>query len=162
MASPTEIRFETPAGIAPGDVTLQLMNSPVAQPPVLAQTANVAPGIFSFSDRILAGVSRILPSGFLTDTAPVVLTVYGTGIRRRSTLGNVQASIDGVNVEVQYAGPDPSIPGLDQLRLRVPPDFVGRGLLPLVVTVDGIAANTISVALPPATGSASRIPTRNR
>jgi uncharacterized protein (TIGR03437 family) len=158
MVSPTEIRFETPAGFASGDVTLQLINSPVAHDPVVAQTANVAPGIFSFSDSILAGVSKILPSRFPRDAAPGVLTVYGTGIRNRSTLGNVQASIDGANVEVLYAGPDPSgVPGLDQLRLFVPPDLVGRGLLPLVVTVDGIAANTISVAIP-----ASRIPSRIR
>jgi uncharacterized protein (TIGR03437 family) len=157
MVSPTEIRFETPAGIAPGDVTLELINSPVAHGPVAAQTANVAPGIFSFSDSILAGVSPIVPSPLPTSATPV-LTVYGTGIRNRSTLGNVSASIDGVNVKVEYVGPDPSgVPGLDQLRLVLPPDFEGRGSLPLVVTVDGIAANTISVAIP-----AGRIPSRNR
>jgi uncharacterized protein (TIGR03437 family) len=163
--SPTEIRFETPAGIAPGDVTLQLINSPVGHDPVAAQTANVAPGIFSFSDSILAGVSPILPSRFPTDATTGALTVYGTGIRNRSTLGNVSASIDGVNVKVEYAGPDPSgVPGLDQLRLILPPDFESRGLLPLVVTVDGIAANSISVSIParrePTTGFPSRIPIR--
>jgi uncharacterized protein (TIGR03437 family) len=70
----------------------------------------------------------------------------------------VRASIDGVNVKVEYAGPDPSgVPGLDQLRLLIHPDLEGRGLLPLEVIVDGIAANTISVAIP-----AGRFPTRNR
>jgi uncharacterized protein (TIGR03437 family) len=144
--------------MAPGDVTLQVINSPVAQAPLVAQTANVAPGLFNFSDSILEGVSPILPSRSPKNAPPGVLSVYGAGIRNRSTLGNVRASIGGVNVKVEYAGPDPSgVPGLDQLRLVLHPGLEGRGLLPLEVIVDGIAANTISVAIP-----ASRFPTRNR
>ena len=73
------------------------------------------------------------------------MTLYGTGIRNLSTLANVQVSINGVNVPVQYAGAQPSFPGLDQVNVSLPAALSGSGNANVVLTVDGQVSNTVLV-----------------
>ena len=75
----------------------------------------------------------------------VVLVLYGSGIRGRSSLSAVTATIGGVNAEVQYAGAQPDFVGLDQINVLVPRSLIGRGEVDIVLTVDGKAANTVRV-----------------
>jgi hypothetical protein len=42
---------------------------------------------------------------------PVYLTLYGTGIRNRSSLAGVSVTISGMSVPVLYAGPQPQTEG---------------------------------------------------
>ena len=96
-----------------------------------------------------AGERRFLQEkrgdAIVLDDRPVFLVLYGTGIRNRSSVGAVQATIGGVSVPVEYAGPEGSgIPGLDQVTVRLTSDLKGIGLADLVVTVDGIPSNTVT------------------
>jgi uncharacterized protein (TIGR03437 family) len=75
----------------------------------------------------------------------VYLTLYGTGIRNLSSLANVQVSINGVSVQVQYAGAQPSFPGLDQVNVSLPAALSGAGNANVVLTVDGQVSNTVLV-----------------
>jgi len=75
----------------------------------------------------------------------VFLVLFGTGIRFRSSLSNVTATIGGTPVSVQYAGPQGTFVGLDQLNIALPASLVGRGEADLVLTADGQIANTIRV-----------------
>jgi uncharacterized protein (TIGR03437 family) len=73
------------------------------------------------------------------------LTLYGTGFRNRSSLANVQVTVNGVSVPVQYAGAQPSFPGLDQVNISLPAALSGAGIANVVLTVDGQASNTVTV-----------------
>ena len=78
-------------------------------------------------------------------TDQIILELYGTGIRGRSSLGAVSATIGGVSAIVDYAGGVDGYAGLDQVNLRVPRSLAGRGEVDIVLRVDGKTANTVTV-----------------
>jgi len=135
-----------PPGTALGDATLELLNGPTQPAPAPTRIGNVAPAIFPFDNNLVAGPS--VTRATINLSGPVDFAFYATGVRNRSTLGNVRAGIGGVGVTVLYAGPDPSgIPGLDLVKVHLPADFLGRGRLDLALSVDGIPSNTASVEI---------------
>jgi uncharacterized protein (TIGR03437 family) len=76
----------------------------------------------------------------------VFLSLYGTGIRGRSSLDQVSVSIGGMALNPLYAGPQSQFPGLDQINVQLPPALAGKGALNVAVSVEGRAANTVSIA----------------
>lgn len=76
---------------------------------------------------------------------PVYLTLYGTGIRNRSSKNNVQVTINGISVPVLYAGAQPTFTGLDQVNVALTLDLRGSGESNVVLTVDGQVSNTVTV-----------------
>jgi uncharacterized protein (TIGR03437 family) len=74
-----------------------------------------------------------------------VLELYGTGIRGRSSLSNVSCTIGGINVPVLYAGPQLLYPGEDQVNVALPRALAGAGQVTVTLTVDGHAANSVTV-----------------
>jgi uncharacterized protein (TIGR03437 family) len=154
--SPARIDFEVPPGTASGDVTLDVLNSPAQIPPVTVQIRSVAPGLFAFDDGTpVAYALRLEPNNTMTvlsvrntivlDDRPVYLILYATGIHNGSSLANVRVTIGGTNLPVEYAGPSGAVPGLDQVNVRLTSALQGTGVANLVLTVDGIASNTVSV-----------------
>ena len=75
------------------------------------------------------------------------LNLYGTGIRGRSSLSGVTATVGGVPVAVLYAGAQSEYVGLDQVNITLPPSLAGMGDAEIRLTVDGQLANTVSVNL---------------
>ena len=75
----------------------------------------------------------------------VYLIPYGSGIRNRSSLANVTATIGGTSVPVEFAGKQGGLAGVDQLNLRLPRTLIGRGEVDLILRVDGKQANTVKV-----------------
>src|SRR5262249_11121201 len=75
---------------------------------------------------------------------PVYVSLYGTGIRGRSSLANVKVTIHGTPVQVLYAGAQGQYPGLDQVNIGLPLSLRGAGESDVVVTVDGQVANTVT------------------
>lgn len=80
-------------------------------------------------------------------TDQVILQLYGSGIRRRSSLQAASAKIGGVDAEVLYAGAQGSFAGLDQVNVRLPRSLAGRGEVEVLLTVDGKTANTVKVSI---------------
>jgi uncharacterized protein (TIGR03437 family) len=72
--------------------------------------------------------------------------LYGTGIRGRSAQSAVSVTIGGGAATVEYADKHPVFAGLDQVNVRVPRSLSGRGVVDLVLMVEGKAANTVQVA----------------
>lgn len=70
------------------------------------------------------------------------LQLFGTGFRN-AAFDTVQVSIGGKEVTVLYAGKQPEFLGLDQLNVQVPAGL--SGLVDLVLTVDGKAANKVKL-----------------
>jgi uncharacterized protein (TIGR03437 family) len=73
------------------------------------------------------------------------LTLYGTGIRNRSSLANVMVSIKGISLPVQYAGPTAGFSGLDQVNVVLGLNLRGAGQSDVLLTVDGRASNALTV-----------------
>jgi len=128
-----------------------------APPPATARVDRLAPGLFAYDDNTAAAYAlRFEPNGKQTvlsvrntivlDDRPAYLVLYATGIRNRSSLANLQVAIGATNVPVEYAGPEGSgIPGLDQVNVRLTTAGKGTGVANLVLAVDGIPSNTVSV-----------------
>ena len=169
-ASPTQINFQVPAGTAPGQAWFEAINDSnivVASSTAMAQS--VAPGIFTADGsgkgvaaalavkhpvggestsspifRCAGGTCTSIPIELSADT-PTALVLFGTGIRDRTSLANVGATINGIAVPVGYAGPQNQFPGLDQVNITLTLNLRGSGETDLVLTVDGQPANTVRV-----------------
>lgn len=81
------------------------------------------------------------------DSDQVYLVLFGTGIRFRSSLAAVTATVGGVNAPVSYAGAQGDFAGLDQVNILIPRSLVGRGDVELILTVDGQLANLVHVSI---------------
>lgn len=166
LVSPSQINYVLPANTALGAATLTVeTQGSGAQGPVLV--SNVSPGIITVDGSgngvPAAQVVTVSSSQQLTFTSPaqtgtntpapislssgqVYLMLYGTGIRRHS-LNPVIATVNGVSVPVPYAGAQSQFPGLDQLNVGpFPTSLAGSGSQNLIITVDGVPANTVQIA----------------
>jgi len=91
-----------------------------------------------------SGACLSVPINLGIDT-PAYLSLFGTGIRNRSSLSSVSVVIQGNSVPVLFAGPQGYYAGLDQVNTALPLSLRGGGETDLVLTVDGQAANTVRV-----------------
>ena len=165
FASPTQIDYLIPTGTASG-VARVMVGSTISA----AFIAPVGPGLFA-ADGTGRGVAAALairassngsqvpvnvfqcaassctsvPMDLGQPTDVLVVELYGTGIRGRSSPSNVVAQIGGAPATVAYAGPQLQFPGLDQVNLYVPRSLAGAGEVPIILTVDGITANVVTV-----------------
>ncbi len=80
---------------------------------------------------------------------PVFVTLYGTGIRHRSSLANVTCTIGGMSVPVPYAGPQPEFGGLDQVNIRLTLNLRGMGDTNLILNVDDVPSNVTRISIQP-------------
>ena len=147
----SQVNYVVPAGTAHGLalVTAASGDRFIAESDLQVET--VAPGLFSVLQvvRLRNGVQTVEEPllGVIDmgpDTDQVYLVLYGTGIRFRSSLANVTAKVAGLDVPVEYAGPQGGSPGLDQVNLRLPRSLAGRGGGAIELTVDGKSANALS------------------
>ena len=103
----------------------------------------VAPDLFQGQIQVVrlrGGIQTIeqtsnIDMGPVTDD--VYLVLYGSGIRSRSSLENVSASIAGMAVPALYAGAQGQLPGVDQLILGLPHSLAGTGATLLELAIDG-------------------------
>lgn len=171
FVSPGQINYQIPPGTANGTATVTIINGNGAVAAGNIQINTVAPGLFAANANgqgvAAAVVLRIrgsaqtyepvatfdsatnrfvaVPINFGPSSDVLYLILFGTGIRGRSQLSAVTATIGGTPVTVEYAGPAPGFVGLDQLNLRLERSLAGRGELNIALTVDGISANTVTV-----------------
>jgi uncharacterized protein (TIGR03437 family) len=170
--SPSQINFQVPDGTAPGPAQFTVSNG-AASFMAAAPVDSVAPRLFSLngSGSGVAAASAIMtqandpaaqspvpvfqcsasgcvatPIKLGIDT-PVYLTLYGTGIRNRSSLANVAVTINGIGVPVLYAGPTPGFAGLDQVNVLLVLNLRGSGESTVVLSVDGQTSNPVTVAI---------------
>jgi uncharacterized protein (TIGR03437 family) len=54
-------------------------------------------------------------------------------------------TLGGKALEVAYAAAQSTFPGLDQVNVLLDRSLIGKGLLPLQLTVDGVPANLVNV-----------------
>jgi uncharacterized protein (TIGR03437 family) len=173
--SPTQINFLIPGATRPGPagVTVRIDSKIVASGTIFIEP--VAPGLFTANasgQGVPAAVAlRIKSNGaqqyeavaifdqaqnkFIAlplDLGPngpnadqVYLVLFGTGVRGRSGLDKVNATIGGTAAAVLFAGPQGNLVGLDQINVAIPRSLAGRGAVDVVLTVDGKTSNIVLV-----------------
>jgi uncharacterized protein (TIGR03437 family) len=174
FVSPAQINYQVPLGTQLGWASVTIYNGAGASFTDPVHIVSVSPGVFS-ADSSGHGVAAALVLRFKADGtytyepvaaydqtqgrfisvpidvgAPadqVYLTLFGTGLRGRSSTSAVSASIGGTSLEVTYAGPQGSLIGVDQVNLRLPGNLAGKGEAELSVSVDGLAANSVNVRI---------------
>lgn len=171
FVSPGEINFVMPAGMASGPAQVTVLRNGQALASGSVKIAPVAPGIFTANSsgqgpaaalflRVAAdgtqtsGLTFQCPSAgncvntpidLGSSTDQVFLSLFGTGLRGRSSPAGVTATIGGQSSEVLGAVAQGQYPGFDQANLRIPRQLIGRGEVNVALTLDGKAANTITI-----------------
>lgn len=172
FVSPTQVNYQMPEGTAEGNATVMITNGDEGIFTGPVRITKVAPGLFTAnaSGRGPAVGNALLVRGDGTQkydqisrwdstlnrfiSSPidlggpndqVYLVLYGTGLRYRSSLSSITATIDGVTVPVLFAGALQSFAGLDQINIQLPRELAGRGEVDLRLLVDGTPANTIRI-----------------
>ncbi len=172
LVSPGQINFVVPSSAAQGKATYSVVGSSGTVTGTVL-ISNIAPGIFTADQsgsgvpaaqvlRVTAagqatyespqqsGTAQFLPRSIDLSASPtdkVYVVLYGTGFRRRS-LNPVIVTIGGISVPVLYAGAQGQYPGLDQINIGpLPQTLVGLGAVDLQVTIDGVPANTVRLAI---------------
>ncbi len=170
FVSPEQINFLVPQGTAPGAAAILIQKAGAANRTGSADIRGVAPALFSADAtgkgvaaataiRVAGGVQNPVPvfecaAGGCAPVpipilagAPVYLTLYGTGIRNRSSLANVTCRVGDAAVPVLYAGAQPVFAGLDQANVALAFDRPAAGELDVVLTVDGQPSNPVRISL---------------
>jgi len=172
FVSPNQINHLIPQGAAQGMASVRVINGANVVAAGSAMITAVSPGLFSANSSgqglAAAVVLRVHPDNSQVyepmvrfDSAQnrfvavpidlsnasdqVFLILFGTGLRNYSAPSNVSVKIGAVDSVVQFAGPQGGFAGLDQINARLSQSLAGRGEVDVVVTVDGIAANTVSI-----------------
>ena len=170
FVSPGQINMLVPSTAALGLATLTVTNSQGASASTVILITRTSPGLFTAtqngSGTAAALVQRVRASDGSQSVEPVVtfdsngnpvpapinvgsdsiyLQFYGTGVRYNSSLANVTCSINGQNAQVLYAGSAPGFFGLDQVNVALPSGFNGHGTVNVAITVEGQAANTVTL-----------------
>ncbi|MEP7339541.1 MAG: hypothetical protein ABI977_17520 [Acidobacteriota bacterium] len=81
------------------------------------------------------------------DTEEVFLVLFGTGIRKRSSMSTVTAKVGGVDAEVFYAAEQGYFSGLDQVNVQLPHTLAGRGEVDIELSVESQKANPVKVSI---------------
>ncbi len=153
-ASPGQLNYRIPAGPATGFARVAI----TAGGATVTGNVNIAaayPGLFRQSaDGLIAGqilrVQKGVQSYETITAAPVVMggdelyvILYGTGIGASVAT----ATMGGTGATVQYAGPQGTFPGLDQVNLLIPASLAGKGKATVVVSAGGKASNPVYLNL---------------
>ena len=99
---------------------------------------------FIFDPNLPVGSRTALPIDLSGEGELVFLVLFGTGIR--GFTDEVTATVGGVAVPVPAALAHADLVGLDQANLGpIPPELIGAGEVEIILVVDGVAANAVTV-----------------
>jgi len=174
FVSPSQINLAIPAGTAAGAATITVARDDGRTASATIQIDPVAPGLFSanadgrgvaaaLAIRATAAGEQVPVNVFEcprgagscvgaamdlgVESDQLILLLFGTGIRGRTGLAGVRATVGGSDAEVLYAGPQGAFVGLDQVNVRIPRSLLGQGEVEVVLTVDGKTSNTVTIRL---------------
>ncbi|HMX25992.1 MAG TPA: putative Ig domain-containing protein, partial [Blastocatellia bacterium] len=172
FVAPTQVNYLLPAGTAEGLATVLITSGDGVVSGSVVEVGNVAPGLFvaDASGRGLSAASALLfkadgtqssqpvarfdttnsrfvavPIDLGGESDRVFLSLFGTGLRKRTSLENVRAFIGGIQAPVLFAGEQGGFAGLDQINIEIPRALAGSGLVDLVLIVDDRPANVVQI-----------------
>lgn len=161
--SPSQINYVIPASVSPGAASVNVAYNGALIAAGQAAVESVSPSIFTWGangqglpaalttvdgvryQSIANNDGSARPISVGTTSQPTYLVLYGTGLRRRTSLGNSRVTIGGVAAEIGYIGSHPTFTGLDQVNVKLPQSLRGRGVVDVSVVVDGKSANLVQI-----------------
>lgn len=167
-ASPEQVNFVIPMTTALGAATILVTSPDGAQSSSQVQIAPLAPALSTEGTAGIAAAyairvapdntQTILPvfavqgSGVsvspidLSQPGSVYLILFGTGFDA-ATAASTSVTIAGIQCPVQYAGPQLSFAGFDQVGVLLPPSLAGSGMDAVRVKIAGKQANTVYISV---------------
>jgi uncharacterized protein (TIGR03437 family) len=167
--SPSQVNFLVPASAALGAATITI-TSPTGTAQGALLISNVSPGFFTANSNgtgvPAAQITRVdaqgnqtvenvfqgspgayTPATISLQPGSVYLSLWGTGFRRRSA-NPVFLTVDGISIPITFVGVQSQFAGLDQINAGpLPATLAGVGTTNIVVTIDGIPANPLQIAI---------------
>ena len=162
-ASPTQLNFQLPKGLATGAATVTIaaggvnVTSNVNVQPVYpnffmlnasglaaATITRVSNGVTTTEQVYTSSNGSLVANPIQLNGDQVYLSVYGSGLGSATT---ATATIGGVAATVQYAGPQLTYSGLDQFNILIPSSLSGAGKSDIVVTAGGKPSNPVNVTI---------------
>jgi uncharacterized protein (TIGR03437 family) len=154
--SPTQINAVVDPKTPSGTETLAVTSSFGTQTGSVTIDPNAPPGLFSLfgtgtRDGAILNAITFLLGDFSTRTAnsPTYLALLATGLNLSVT---PVVTIGGVPVQVVFFGAAPCCDGLDQINILLPDSLAGAGRVPVLLTQNAVASNTVQVVLLPPQG----------
>ncbi len=158
-----QVNYIVPAGTASGIATVAIGSSSGS-----AQIDSLGPGLYSLNGTtgVAAATAALYAADGTITAVPVfqcssvctsvpmglggagdelVVTLYGTGFRNVSSAAAASITIGGAQAQILYIGAQPTDPGLDQVNVVVPASLAGAGEVPVILTVNGQTANTVTL-----------------
>lgn len=181
FVSAGQVNYQIPPGTAPGAASVSVNINDAFTGFGELNIATVAPGMFTadasgqgypaavayrYRGTTLVAVESLTqldatnkviakPLDLGPETDSIFLVLFGTGLRFRSSLSSVTATIGGAPAEVLFAGAQTDFVGMDQINVRVPRSLANTtGDVNVVLSVDGKTANTVKINLKSGTTSA--------
>jgi len=169
-----QINFLIPSETELGEATVNLLSAGQVVATGTVAVTSVAPGVFTANgtgEGVAAGFVlfasssgveqqllfepvpgtenfRPLPFDMSDPDVDVWLILFGTGWRGASDLSEVSVTVNNLPVDVTFAGDQGEFEGLDQANIGpLPRELDGAGDVDVEVTVAGVAANVIAVAI---------------
>lgn len=170
FVSPNQVNYLLPTGMANGTATVTFTNGSTVSTGTIT-VATVKPGIFTVNQQgtgyAAAQIQRVrngvtlgfedvatgptanpvaVPIEWKDPNDQLYLTLYTTGLRNRSQQSNVLVTVKGASQMVVYAAAHPDYAGLDQVSVLLDRNtLAGSGDVNVILTADGVAANTVRV-----------------
>src|SRR5215471_15210654 len=154
--SPTQINAVVDAKTPLGTDDVVVTSQTGTQKGTLTVSTTAPAGLFSLfgtgtRDGAILNAVTFLLGDFSTRTAnsPTFLALFATGLNLSVP---PVVTIGGVAVQVVFFGAAPCCDGLDQINVMLPDSLAGAGRVPVVVSQNGVASNTVQVVLLPPQG----------
>jgi len=164
-----QVNAQVPFELAPGVATLVVTGKEAAGAPGSVTIVSAQPGVFTVSQSgtgqgvVLDGLNNLVDSSHAVKAGEVVV-IYATGLGATSppvatgqaapavpplalVTTPVKVTIGGVEAAVEFAGLAPGFVGLHQVNARVPAGVSAGNAVPLVLTQNGVASNTVTIAV---------------
>lgn len=153
FVSPTQINFVVPAAANGNNLTITREGSTSVT--FTAQLALNTEGLFALGSTSKAAALHAdgTPIGTQSPAHPgETIELYGTGMGIRNpailapaVLPNV--TVGGLLAEIQYYGPAPIYPGLDQLNITIPSDAPTGPAVAIIVLSGSFSSNAVTIAI---------------
>ena len=164
-----QVNAQVPFELTPGVATLVVTGKEAAGVPGSVTIVNAQPGVFTVSQSgtgqgvVLDGLNNLVDSSHAVKAGEVVV-IYATGLGATNppvatgqsapavpplalVTTPVKVTIGGVEAAVEFAGLAPGFVGLYQVNARVPAGVTAGNAVALVLTQNGVASNTVTIAV---------------
>jgi uncharacterized protein (TIGR03437 family) len=148
---PGQINFQVPLQTNTGQAAIRVLYNDAEIAAGTAAIERSAPGIFVADSLDLTRPGAILDENdqLVTEASPAqkgsIIQIYATG---QGGAGDQPSVYIGAELaDLLFSGPQPLVPGLWQINVRMPDSVTLSGQVPVFVVIDSIASNAVTTRI---------------